>query len=249
MILYLCIIGIAMVIIMSFNILFNLTKFGISPTYVVLGTILGVVFSIAIDGLVAFLIRQIPERKFNPFAKYFKEGKNERKFYEKTNIRNWKDLIPELGKTLKYFDKTQVSQKPTAEYMLKFLKETCYAEVMHLAIIPASFLLAVILPFKYFWCLSFPIILVNIFLQILPIFVQRYTRPKLVKAYERMLKYESINTVKTEEVKKEEAVLTEKKEEENLIEKEIVEEEKVETEGNTKKKKTTKKTKTDLGEK
>jgi len=198
MILYLCIIGIAMVIIISFNILFNLTKFAISPTYVVLGTILGVIFSIAIDGLVAFLIRQIPEKKFNPFTKYFCEGKHERKFYEKTNIRNWKDLIPELGKTLKYFDKTQVSQKPTVEYMLKFLKETCYAEVMHLAIIPAAFLLGLILPFKYFWCLSFPIILVNIFLQILPIFVQRYTRPKLVKAYQRMLKYENLNTEKQE---------------------------------------------------
>lgn len=201
MILYLCIIGISMVIIMSFNILFNLTKFGITPTYVVLGTILGVIFSIAIDGLVAFLIRQIPERKFNPFAKFFREGKYERKFYEKTNIRNWKDLIPELGKTLKYFDKTQVTQKPTAEYMMKFLKETCYAEVMHLAIIPAAFILGLIFPFKYFWCLSFPIILVNIFLQILPVFVQRYTRPKLVKAYQRMLKYEDFNKEKIDEAK------------------------------------------------
>lgn len=203
MILYLCIIGISMVIIMSFNILFNLTKFGITPTYVVLGTILGVIFSIVIDSIVAFSIRQIPERKFNPFAKFFKEGKYERKFYEKTNIRNWKDLIPELGKTLKYFDKTQVTQKPTAEYMMKFLKETCYSEVMHLAIIPAAFLLGLIFPLKYFWCLSFPIILVNIFLQILPVFVQRYTRPKLVKAYQRMLKYESLNKEKTEEVKEE----------------------------------------------
>lgn len=191
MILYLSIIFFAMVLIISFNILFNLQKFGLTPTYVILGVILAVIFSIAIDALVALAIRFIPENKFNPFSKYFKGKKWEKKFYEKLNIRKWKDMIPELGKTLKYFDKTKVESKPTPEYYIKFLRETCIAEVLHLVIIPFTFVLAFIFPLKYFWCISFPVILVNIFLQILPTFVQRYTRPKLIKAYERLLKYQT----------------------------------------------------------
>jgi len=199
--LYLCIIITAMVIIISFNILFNLARYGFTAWYVVLGVVLGVIFSIILDSIVAFVVRQIPEKKFNPFAKFFAGRKGEKKFYEKLNIRNWKDKIPELGKTLKYFDKTKVPEKPNAEYMLKFLKETCYAEVMHIAICPVAFILVFIFPLKYFWCISFPIVLVNIFLQLLPICVQRYTRPKLVIAYQRLLKQEQLLQAKQEAVK------------------------------------------------
>lgn len=227
MILYLSIIFFAMILIISFNILFNLQKFGLTPTYVVLGVILAVIFSILIDSLVALATRFIPEEKFNPFNKYFKGKKWEKKFYEKLNIRKWKDMIPELGKSLKYFDKTKVESKPTPEYYIKFLRETCIAEVLHLTIIPFTFVLAFIFPLKYFWCISFPVILVNIFLQILPICVQRYNRPKLIKAYERLLKYQ-----KPQEV---DAIASTKVESATKVEKEEVKEEKPAKKAETKK--------------
>lgn len=188
MILYLSIIFGAGLIITILNSLFM--NFNIS-TWAVAGIVaLAIVISIALDALGAILVRIIPNKKFNPFAKFFCERKNERKFYEKLKIRKWKDVIPEMGKTLKFFDKTNLGDKPTAEHLYQFLIETCYAEVMHELGIFFSVFLLVILPSKYLLTISLPVLIVNIFLQILPICVQRYNRPKLIIAYNRLKKQE-----------------------------------------------------------
>ena len=47
-----------------------------------------------------------------------------------------------------------------------------------------GFLLIFVFPLEYVWCFGFPIALVNAFLQLLPVFIQRYNRPKLLKLYE-----------------------------------------------------------------
>ena len=188
MILYLSIIVGAGIIIATLNSLF--ANFGIS-TLATFGIVaLAIVVSIALDALAGLLVRAIPSKKFNPFAKFFCERKNERKFYENLKIRKWKDVIPEMGKTLKFFDKTKIGDKPTAEHMYMFLVETCYAEVMHLLGLFFGTFLLVILPFKYLLTISLPVLLVNWFLQILPICVQRYNRPKLSIAYKRLKKQE-----------------------------------------------------------
>ncbi len=188
MILYLSIIIGAGIIIAIFNALF--AGFDIS-TLAVFGIVaLAIIVSIALDGLAGIIVRLIPSKKFNPFCKYFGERKNERKIYERLKIRKWKDIIPEMGKTLKFFDKTKIGDKPTAQHIYMFLVETCYAEVMHeFGLIFGMFLL-VILPFKYLLTISLPILIVNEFLQLLPIFVQRYNRPKLAIAYKRLKRQE-----------------------------------------------------------
>lgn len=184
MILYLSIILGAGIIIAVLNAFF--AGFDIS-TLTVFGIVsLAIVISVALDGLAGIIVRLIPSKKFNPFCKYFSERKSERKFYEKLKIKKWKDVIPELGKTLKFFDKTKIGDKPTVEHIYMFLVETCYAEVMHeLGLVFGLFLL-VILPFKYLLTISLPVLIVNEFLQLLPIFVQRYNRPKLLIAYKRL---------------------------------------------------------------
>ncbi len=193
MVLYLSIIIGGGLIIAIFNSLF--AHFEIS-TLAIFGIVaLAIVISIALDAMAGIIVRLIPSKKFNPFAKYFSERKNERKFYEKLKIRKWKDIIPEMGKTLKFFDKTKIGDKPTAEHMYQFLVETCYAEVMHkLGLVFGAFLL-VILPFKYLLSISLPVFIVNEFLQTLPIFVQRYNRPKLAIAYKRLKKQEDTQTL------------------------------------------------------
>jgi len=185
MILYSIIIFVMSAIIILLNLLFS----SISPLFLIFGTIIGVALSIVIDICVALLVRAF-DKKINPFAKIFHEGKNERKIYNFFRIKSWKDKIPELGKTLKFFDKTKVCEKPNAEYFLMFLRETCVAEVMHVLIIPFAFLIIPIYPIKYL-SMTLPIAIVNVFLQILPICVQRFNRPKLLAGYKRMSKYET----------------------------------------------------------
>ena len=197
MVLYLNIIFISWILLSFFDIIIG--AYNLSAWAVIGYVGLAIFISFAIDALCAIIIRLIKPEKFNPFCKFFGERKNERKFYEKLKIRKWKDVIPELGKTLKFFDKTEVESNPNSEYMLKFLRETCYAEIMHAIGIVFSFLVLVIMPSEFIWGISLPVLIVNIFLQILPIMVQRYTRPKLVIAYKRLKKKENLEQKQREE--------------------------------------------------
>lgn len=130
----------------------------------------------------------VPERKMNPFARVWKVHHFERRFYVKIGIRRWKDKIPETGGLLVGFSKSAVADRHDNTYLLKFLKETCYAELMHTISIPCGFLVLLLtlawdsIPHFIAW-FGLPVAIVNAVLQLLPIFVQRYVRPFLLSAY------------------------------------------------------------------
>ena len=130
----------------------------------------------------------VPERKMNPFARVWKVHHFERRFYVKIGIRRWKDKIPETGGLLVGFSKSAVADRHDNTYLLKFLKETCYAELMHTISIPCGFLVLLLtlawdsIPQFIAW-FGLPVAIVNAVLQLLPIFVQRYVRPFLLSAY------------------------------------------------------------------
>lgn len=130
----------------------------------------------------------VPERKMNPFARVWKVHHFERCFYVKIGIRRWKDKIPETGGLLVGFSKSAVADRHDNTYLLKFLKETCYAELMHIISIPCGFLVLLLtlawdsIPHFIAW-FGLPVAIVNAVLQLLPIFVQRYVRPFLLSAY------------------------------------------------------------------
>ena len=130
----------------------------------------------------------VPERKMNPFARVWKVHHFERRFYVKIGIRRWKDKIPETGGLLVGFSKSAVADRHDNTYLLKFLKETCYAELMHIVSIPCGFLVLLLtlawdsIPHFIAW-FGLPVAIVNAVLQLLPIFVQRYVRPFLLSAY------------------------------------------------------------------
>ena len=189
MLLYGLLILIAVIIVTLIDGLFFLQAIG-TTVWGVIGLIaLGIVISLVLDALCALFIR-LMSKKINPFSKFFNERKGERTFYEKIGVRKFKDKIPELGKTLKFFDKTKVPENPNSEYMLMFIHETALAELMHLITVFVAPLILVIMPLRYLLYISLPIMIVNILLQIMPIIVQRYTRPKLVAGYKRLLRNE-----------------------------------------------------------
>lgn len=192
MVLYICIIVFASVLLVVINALFGLFALNLNLLTISLWTVLGVVLSIALDGVAALLVRAVSS-KINIDSKFFAERKGERKFYMDLNIKKWKDSIPEMGKVLKFFDKTTVPKEVDGNYFKKFILETCLAEVMHVISILLAPLLIIILPIRFALRISLPIVLVNIFLNILPVMVQRYNRPKLRIAYSRQLKKEESN--------------------------------------------------------
>ncbi len=201
MVLYLSIIIISTLLIGLFNALFAAQMLFSNTLEIFAFTALAVIVSILLDGLCAYALRQIPERKLNHESFWFKERAWERKFYEKTLIRKWKDIIPELGGVLKYFDKSHVKPQIDSKYIKKFIAETCYGEIMHLLAIFVAPAILFILPPRFLLTVSLPVLVVNILLQIPPIMVQRYNRPKLVLAYKRLRRTEEREVVQEQHTK------------------------------------------------
>ncbi|NLC17049.1 MAG: hypothetical protein GX756_04140 [Clostridiales bacterium] len=181
---YLFIIFFSMALISVVNIFFTINAFGMTIFSVISTVFIASFIVFLIDAVVAFIIHKMPNKWFNPYKKIYHVFEFERNFYESIGIKKWKDRIPEMGQ-LCDFKKDKIVDINNNDYIFKFLEETCYAETLHLL---SAFLgVAVILffPIKYAFWITGPVAVVNFFLQILPVFIQRYTRPKLMKIYER----------------------------------------------------------------
>ncbi len=166
---------------------------GSAPLTALLLTLLCAAICFALDAAVALLVRYaLPERYYDPLRRRFAVARFEKKLYLRLGIRAWKDKIPETGGLLVGFQKSHALDLRDNEYVLKFMRETCYAEVMHLWSALLSF---VILPFFSLplrLTLALPVALVNFVLQLLPILVQRFVRPQLLRVYKGNLKRVSL---------------------------------------------------------
>lgn len=152
-----------------------------------LSTLLGTISVIAWDGIVALLIRRLPfpARWFAADSKSFFVGKRERSFYRKVGINVWKDYVPELG-CFTGFHKSEFSSPNDPAYLARFLMESNYGVVIHLANALLGYLI-VLLP----WCssptIAYPIALVNMILSLLPVAVLRFNTAPLRNIYLRSL--------------------------------------------------------------
>lgn len=186
---YIWTIIIANLFIIGINLWGYLPTAEISALYAIFATILSTIAVIMVDAIVAIVCRMLPHKWLSPFNTIYKTSKLERKFLEKLKIRKWKDKIPEMGKYLCNFDKTSVKENSSV-YIYKFLKETTMAEVMHIVSAFAGFIL-ILIPVPHVWTIVLPVVLVNFILQIPPVLIQRYNRPKLMAHYKRILKKEN----------------------------------------------------------
>lgn len=159
-------------------------------------SVLFTVLEFGLDALIAWLTRLLPEKAVDPFRKIYRVAKWEKKVYKKLGIVKWKDKIPEAGGLLASFQKKKVLDFHDNEYIMTFMRESVYAEVMHVisaiaglavpALCAARLLWPDVIP-QVHWCvrIALPVALVNFVLQVLPVMVQRYVRPQLMSVYLR----------------------------------------------------------------
>ena len=114
---------------------------------------------------------------FRPFS-WEKSGK----LYRKLRVKKWKDRVPDASKRHKDMYEKKVSTRPDKENLRRLIQETCVAEIVHYQLIVLS------LPVLKLWpgvggvivfCLC---VLGNLVFSI----IQRYNRPRLIKALERL---------------------------------------------------------------
>lgn len=189
---YILIIAISMILIIGINVL--LVFLGCIDSFSYLYAILAPIFNLIVIVLwelaIAGIIHAFPAKYFSPYSKRFKIFDFERGLYEKSGIRKWKDYIPDSGQLCDF--KKDELKSTEVEYLHKFLVEACYADAIHLWMGIGGFLILLIsIPYPVaLWTISFPIAFISLLLNIPPLIIQRYNRPKLLKVYERMLKKE-----------------------------------------------------------
>ena len=203
MYLYFAIIIIASIFTAILGVSVGVNFLGATDGEVLLVILLSLLCLLLIDAVVALIIHKLPKKLMNPYKKIYKVFLWEKKFYHALGIRKWKDKIPETGKALTGFGKSKVENMDDTDYLYTFMIETVYAEVLHFWSAIFGFLIVFISP-KLFVVVGLPLALANVILQIMPVMVQRYNRPKLMLAYERAKKNkQNQSTEKSSQTEKE----------------------------------------------
>lgn len=173
-------------IIFLVNLLFN----PLFPWYYYLfSTIIFTVLVILIDGLVALVIRKMPEKYFDYHKKIFNPSKKHLAFYENMGVKRWKEKVPELG-CFTNFRKNKIDSPNDPEYIRRYILEACYGVIIHYVSVPFSFVIMIFDIYMYqgksniFLTIALPVALVNAVLILLPSFILRYNLPKLIRIYE-----------------------------------------------------------------
>lgn len=190
MVLYLSIIGVTVAILSVINGLLDCSVWGLSSWLAILPILGCVVYEFAVDGLFATIVKVLPNKWFKHDNKFYNVGKKERKFYEKIKIKQWKDKVWELG-GMGGFSKSKIVDPNSPEYLKIFLTESYKGELIHIIGIVVGFSVILIIPFEFIWTISFPVAIVNMFLNWLSTCVLRYNTPKLKVALERAQRLEN----------------------------------------------------------
>lgn len=148
-------------------------------------TVLGVVSVFAIDGLMAFVSRRLPERWFMPEAAIFSVPKWEKNFYRKIKLNEWKKYVPEWG-CFTGFHKDKMRSPDDPVYLGRFLIESNYGVAGHVTGATFGFLIMLI-PSLPSLTVALPIAIVNMILSILPMMILRFNTPALRRLYRRNL--------------------------------------------------------------
>ena len=172
--LYLLIIGIAMLIISVFNIIF-----GTAPWYyVIIATVFCTALQFVFDGIFAIAINKMPDAWFSVDNPLYNVSKRERELYKKLKVKRWKNKVWELG-GLGGFSKGAIASPDDPKYIEKYIIECNKGVLTHRIGYAAGFLAMLTLPMPCALTIALPVAVVNLFLNILPTIVLRNNTPLL----------------------------------------------------------------------
>jgi hypothetical protein len=181
--LYLSTIGISMLIISAFNILFETAEWH----YVLIAVVWCTALQFILDGTIAIAINKMPDDRFGVNNRHYDVTQKERNLYKKLRVRLWKDKIWELG-GLGGFSKKRLEEPDNPEYIEKFIIECNKGVLTHRLSYPIGFVAMMTLPNALAFTIALPVAIVNIFLNVLPTVALRYNTPMLKAVLKRMEK-------------------------------------------------------------
>jgi len=181
--LYLSIIGIAMLLISAFNILFDTATW----YYITISVVWCTAMQFALDGLIAIIINKLPDRWFGVENPAYYVSDKERKLFKKLKVRLWKDKVWELG-GLGGFSKKSLKEPDDPQYIEKFIIECNKGVLTHRLSYLIGFIAMLTLKGICVYSIAVPVAVVNLFLNILPTLALRYNTPMLLSILKRLKK-------------------------------------------------------------
>ena len=150
----------------------------------------GCLVYIASVGIVAFVAGRLIPRDildennfpFRPFE--FEVGG---RIYERIGIKSWMNRLPDMSRIFPRLMPTKKLDAKLIEKLPVMIKETCIAELVHVLLIPSGFVCL------FIWRGTGGAIVTAVYeiFNFLFILIQRYTRPRLIGLYERVLAKEA----------------------------------------------------------
>ena len=150
----------------------------------------GCLIYIGANGLVFFLLgRLIPrdaldENSF-PFRSF--EFEEDGRIYDRIGIKSWMNRLPDMSRMLPRLMPTKKLDGKMTEKLPVMIKETCMAELIHLLLIPSGFVCL------FIWRGTGGVIVTAVYeiVNFLFVLIQRYTRPRLIGLYRKVLAKEA----------------------------------------------------------
>ena len=172
--LYLSIIGIAMAIIATVNIILET-----APWYYVISCVIWcTILAFLLDGAIAIIVKKMPDRWFGIDNPHFNVSKREKRLYRRIKVRQWKDKVWELG-GMGGFSKKALLYPDDPAYIEKFIIECNKGVITHRLSYPIG-LLTMLTAFNICaFTIALPVAVVNLYLNILPTIALRYNTPML----------------------------------------------------------------------
>ena len=151
---------------------------------VYLWTAANAVIVFCIDGVLAFLIRRLPEKWFAVNSKLVHIRKFENKLYLKLGVKKWRDFVPELG-GFTDFHKDKIYKPNDNEYVARYILEANYGIVIHISGIIFGFAVIFIPNIRYALMIGLPVAIVNAIYNEMSTMILRFNLPKLYTLYKR----------------------------------------------------------------
>lgn len=143
-------------------------------------------FSGVLCAFIMLYARNVTKIKFNPNNKFFQIPKWEQRFYERIKVEKWKKLIPDFGKMVKFKKKIDFSQAKNAAFYHRFIYENINASILHFVDILLTPIFFVFLHKEFYITIGICGMLMIFILNIMPVMLQRYLRPRFIRIYNRL---------------------------------------------------------------
>ena len=148
----------------------------------------GVKFVFVVGVLAHILGFIIPKEKLSHNSFPFKAFEWEKGgvFYNRFHVSRWMTKLPDMSNIVPYMFRKKLDRNMSSEHILKYINETCLAELVHILLILSSPVLALVVEGNT----GVAFMLIYALCNIPFIMIQRYNRPKLERLYARQIKKE-----------------------------------------------------------